>query len=244
MDVAAAGRCAERWTFSAEEFVSARRSEQRACKALWLGVDDAHENGRVDLHPSLVESVQAAFQSMPFDRGVFENCTIHHRTAQVRQFSVWRCLQKGGGDITGWEGKAYVLGLRLACRSSESSSERILFMLDNMALVMGSSKGRGSARTLNHTCCEVCVISQLSLTILVCAASEDNPADEPSRSKRNRAPMHDDVDRCGTSAPWAAADTELLSVLCAEAARMASEEAPPRKHSGTRSCTGLAGQNR
>ena len=34
-----------------------------------------------------------------------------------------------------------------------------MFLLDNMALVLGASKERGGTPNLNHTCREVCVIS-------------------------------------------------------------------------------------
>ena len=63
VDVAAAGSCAERWRFSAEEFISARRSalgehERKVQRASRLGVEDTHEICRVDLHPSLVGDMQ------------------------------------------------------------------------------------------------------------------------------------------------------------------------------------------
>ena len=66
VDVAAAGSCAERRRFSAEEFVSARRSvlvenERKVQKATFLGVEDVHEESRVDLHPSLVGDTQESF---------------------------------------------------------------------------------------------------------------------------------------------------------------------------------------
>ena len=55
--------------FLLRTFISARRSVQleseRACKALWLGVEDVYESRRVDLHPTLVGSEQADSQSMP-----------------------------------------------------------------------------------------------------------------------------------------------------------------------------------
>ena len=61
--VAAAGSCAERWRISVEETISARRSalvelERKAQNASWLGVEDVHEENRVDLHPSLVGGMQ------------------------------------------------------------------------------------------------------------------------------------------------------------------------------------------
>ena len=53
--------------------------------------------------------------------------------------------------------------------------------------------------------------------------------------------MYNDVDHCGTSAAGANAYSELFAALPAEAARVASGEAPAPKRSGIRSCTGLAG---
>ena len=94
--VAAAGSCAERWRFSAEEFISARRSvlianEWKAQKAAWFGVVDVHEANRVDLHPSLAGSRQESFQSMPCDRAVFENVpsiTLQPKSAWCVLFGV------------------------------------------------------------------------------------------------------------------------------------------------------------
>ena len=53
--------------FSAEEFISARRSvlienERKAQKAAWIGVVDVHEDYRIDLHPSLAGGMQESFQ--------------------------------------------------------------------------------------------------------------------------------------------------------------------------------------
>ena len=73
-------------------------------------------------------------------------------------------------------------------------------------------------------------------------ASEDNPADEPPRSKRYRPRRM--LTKCGTFAPWAAADSELFAVLSLEAARVASAEATTRKQSKNRSNTGLTCQGR
>ena len=159
------------------------------------------------------------------------------------------CLEVSGGKpcrILWREGKAHVLGSRHACRSAECPGKRLLFLLDNMALVLGASKGRGRSPNLNHTSREICVISLATFTIPVCRwiASEDNPADEASRSKRCRPSMHSDVDQCGPSATGSAPDSELLAVLSAEAARVASEEAQARKRSRGRFCAGVADQNR
>ena len=47
--------------------------------------------------------------------------------------------------------------------------KRLLFLLDNMALVLGASKGRRSMPKLNHTCREICVISLATFTVPVSA---------------------------------------------------------------------------
>ena len=114
---------------------------------------------------------------MPDDRAVFEKCAIDHPTAQaclVRP--VWRCLEETTGGAE--RAKLMSMGLRHACRSTECLGKRLLFLLDNMALVLGALKGRGSTPNLNHTCREVCVISLATFTIPVCRwiASESNPA--------------------------------------------------------------------
>ena len=104
--VAAAGSCVERWWFSAEEFLSARRSvlieiERESQVAAWLGVVDVHEDDRV-VHPSLAGGMQESFQSMPCDRAVFENVPsiiLQPKSALVR--AVWRCLEEVFGDLTG-----------------------------------------------------------------------------------------------------------------------------------------------
>ena len=119
------------------------------------------------------------------------------------------------------------MGLRRACRSNASLGKRFLFLLDNMALVLGSFEGVVVALpNLSHTCREVCVISLAIFTIPVCRwiASEDNPTDEPSRSKRHRPDMQHDVDQRGTCALETTADSELFtSFFFSEAARVASE---------------------
>ena len=133
------------------------------------------------------------------------------------------------------------MGLHHACRSIEFLRKRLLFLLDNMALVLGASNGRGSIPNLNHTCREICVISLAMLTIPVCRwiASEDKPADEPSCSTGYRPSMHFDVHNVSRLQR-----RELFAVLSAEAARVASEETQTRKLSRVRSCAGVADRSR
>ena len=137
-------------------------------------------------------------------------------------------------------------GLRHACRSTESLGKRVLFLLDNMAMVLGASKCRGGTPNLNHTGREICVISLAAFTIPVCRwiASEDNLADEPSRSKRYRPITYSDIDQRGMTAKGSTPGSELFAVLSAGAARVAGEEAQSRKLSRVRSCAGVAGLSR
>ena len=164
VDAAAAGGCAERWRCSAEEFISARRSalgehERKVQKASWFGVEDTHEICRVDLHPSLVGHMQEEFHGMPDDRAVFENVP----STILQPKSVW-CVLFGGVwkkplEMLQGEGRAYVMGLRNDCRSTECLEKRLLFFLDNMAWVL--QRAAVVLQNLNHTCREVCVISLL-----------------------------------------------------------------------------------
>ena len=85
--VAAAGSCAGRWRFSAEEFICAWRSV-------------------------LIENERKASPLLGASRRVFsqclvialssKKCSIHHSTAHVSLLrAVWRCLEEVFGDNTG-----------------------------------------------------------------------------------------------------------------------------------------------
>ena len=56
--------------------------------------------------------------------------------------------------------------------------------------------------------------------------------------------MHCDVDRCGTAVTESTPDSELLTVLSAEAARVAGEEGQSRKLARDRSYAGAADLNK
>ena len=118
---------------------------------------------RVDLNPSLVGDMRGSFHAMPVDRAVFENVL----SIVLQPKSAW-CVLFGGVwrkplEILRGEGKACVMGLRHACRSTECLGNRLLFLRDNMALVLGASKGCGSTpkpephllRGLCHLSCHV-----------------------------------------------------------------------------------------
>ena len=97
MDAAATGSCAERWSFSAEELINARRSafvelKLEARKASWPGVEEFREDSRVDLHPTLVGDMREGFHAMPDDRAVFES----HRPSYSPSLPGAPCLEVFG----------------------------------------------------------------------------------------------------------------------------------------------------
>ena len=146
VDAAATGSCGERWRFPAEEFISARRSalvelELEAQKTSWLGVEDIREAGRVDLHPRWVGDMRESFHAMPDDRAVFENIP----STILQPKSAW-CILFGGVwrkplEILRGEGKAYVMGLRHACRSTESLRKTVTVLAGQLGLGTGCFKG-------------------------------------------------------------------------------------------------------
>ena len=137
VDAAAAGSCAERWRFSEEEFISARRSvlvehEQKVQKATWLGVEDIHGESRVDLHPPLLVTCRRVFSQCLM---IALSSKMYHPPYYSPSPSGPSCLEASGGNYwrsCGCEGSVEIL------------VKRLLFLLDNMALVLGAAKGRGS----------------------------------------------------------------------------------------------------
>ena len=79
--------------------------------------------------------------AIPDDRAVFENVP----STILQPKCAW-CVLFGGVlrkplEILRGEGKAHVMGLRHACRSVECLGKRLLFLLDDMALVLSVPKG-------------------------------------------------------------------------------------------------------
>ena len=184
--------------------------------------------------------MQENFQAMSDDRAVFENVPS---TVPQPKSACASCLEVCGGNH--WK----------------SCGERVCVMLVGLlkawgngycscwttwSLVLGASKCRGGTPILNHTGREICVISLATFTIPVCRwiPSDDNLADEPSRSKRYRPITYSDIDQRGMTAKESTPGSELFAVLSAGAARVAGEEAQSRKLSRVRSCAGVAGLSR
>ena len=120
------------------------------------------------------------------------------------------------------------MGLRHAYRCTESQGKRLLFLLDNMALAA--------------------VVLQISTTLVARSVSSlltrstSLSADGSCLVQNSTVPrIHSDVDQCGTAASESTPDSELFTVLSAEAGQAAGEEAQPRMLSRIHSCAGVAG---
>ncbi len=89
----------------------------------------------------------------------------------------------GPEDIMRLEGRALVMSVRHALRSTQNLGHHLVFLCDNLALVLAVTKGRGSSPSLNATCRELSALSLLT----GCSfhfrwvPSELNPSDGPSR---------------------------------------------------------------
>ena len=91
-----------------------------------------------------------------------------------------------------------------------------------------------------------CVISLATFIIPLCTGFRQKiirPTSHLAPSVAARA-MYSDVDQCRPSATGSALDAELLAVLSAEAAQVASEETQTRMQSASRSCIAVTDQNR
>ena len=226
VDTATAGSCAERWRSSAEDFISARRSA--------LG----ELNGKCR-KPAGLESKTHMFLSCEMCRHPYYNPSLPGAY----------CLEVSGGNqwiscgkrtlLWSWDGVMLVGLLK--------PGETVPVLAGQHTIGLGCFK-RAAVVPRVSTTSEVCVISLATFTIPVCRwiASETNPADDQSRPMRYRPRMHSDVDQYETSTTGLTPDSELFTVLPAEAARVAGEDVQPRKPSGVRSstCVASTGQGR
>ena len=148
---------------------------------------------------------------------------------------VWMCLEENHWISCGERAKRMLWDMLVILLQACGNGSCSCWTTWHWSWVL--QKCRSSVPSLNHTYREVCVVSLATFTIPVCRwiASETNPADEPSRSKCYRPRMHSDAEQYETSTTELTPDSELFTVLSAEAARVAGEGVQPRKPSRVRS---------
>jgi hypothetical protein len=81
------------------------------------------------------------------------------------------------------EGEAVLLGLKWLLRDSGHRGRRVVFLVDNMALLGALKKGRSPSKRLNRVCRRVAahVLGGDLYVDYYYVRSADNPADGPSR---------------------------------------------------------------
>ena len=93
-------------------------------------------------------------------------------------------------NILATEARALVWAIRRLCRSTKFHNVRLLFLVDNLPLVLAMTKGRAASQLLTTPLRQICALSIASGSPFVSRwiASERNPADKPSRVIRPTLP--------------------------------------------------------
>ena len=165
--------------------------------------------------------MQAKFHAMLDDHAVFENVP----SSILQPKSAW-CVFFGGQSLC--HGTASCLSV--FCKPGEM----VLVLAGHHGIGLGCLK---SAAVVSRVSTTRVARSVSSLLPGSPSLSADGSADEPSRSKRYRPCMHFDVDLYETSTTGFTPDSELFTVLPADAARVTGEEVQPRNPSRVRSST-------
>ena len=214
-------------------------------KASWLGVEDINEVCRVDLHTSLVGDTRENFHAMPDGRAVFEN--VPSTTLQPK--SAWGVLFGGV-----WRKPLETCGVRAKLVSWDC------VMLVGLLKVWGN--GYCSCWTTwpwSWVLQRASVVLQVSTTLVARSVSSLLPRSpslsaDGSRLRQIRPTSHlvqsVTVQECilmlinvGRLQRRLTPDSELFTVLSAEAARVAGEEAQSRKLARFGPCTDAADTN-
>ena len=182
---------------------------------------------------------------MPCDLDDFEMCDPSYYSESMPGAS---CLEVYGGSLRRSHGNRATpkaaMEFRHACRSTESQGKRFQFLLDNMALVLGASKCRGSTPNLNHTSREIYIISLATFTVLSVDGLHQKITQQTShlvQSVTDRAciPM--------LTIAGFLQRSQLLTRSSLSSSQPKPHELPVRKRklgNGSRSCAGVADQSR
>ncbi|CAE7199591.1 unnamed protein product, partial [Symbiodinium natans] len=177
--VAGTARCSEAWRFSVEGCIKARESA--------LGLDESGDG-----LPDLLQHECARTCERDF-REVHPN---------LLDASEWHIVFSGAWDFTEnilrTEGRALVSGIRHKLRCRRSLGKRHVCLVDNLALALAVTKGRGRSQLSNRTCQELCALALAADCKFTTrwVPSERNCADKPSRFPR-LCPLKDFELACG-----------------------------------------------
>ncbi|CAE7543518.1 unnamed protein product [Symbiodinium sp. CCMP2592] len=90
------------------------------------------------------------------------------------------------------EAHAFLLALKWICRHAKKHGHKVPFLIDAKVVVGAITKGRSSARSL-RTCLRSAAAHVMAANLLprlIYIPSESNPADRPSRGRRQRPPAN------------------------------------------------------
>ena len=173
------GSVSEKWRFDVEDAISARKqafaSEQDAMlEAIVMDTPRPTGARRVRKPPVRTCPVPAFVAVAPSAIGDFDSWQLACRGR-------WSRAEK----IVRTEGRALTIGLRHAVRTWSYMGSRLVILCDNLGLVLGLAKGRGTSAAVNACCREVGALLLLTGCSLHVRwiASEQNPADKPSRAR-------------------------------------------------------------
>ena len=194
------GRQSERWRFKYEDATKAR--QHALDSALFdSGIHDpdgswddvlAADSGRglaevwsrQPYDPLGADSSPPGGVTVPADPGFAEIplAVLHGERWNVVQSCPWKYKE----NILRTEGRAVEWAVRRKCRSSKNFNQRHVFLVDNLPLVLGLTKGRAASSHLIPVCRSVCALSLVSGSRFYFRwiPSELNPADEPSRNRK------------------------------------------------------------
>ena len=187
--VSSIGRCSERWRFRVE---GAQRAREHALHQAPVDPmsypDKALENLLVD-NPS-------AFDEVPSDFLKSDSWKVVHASKVA-----------GSTNILELEGEALLMAIRHTLRNTGALGKKILFIVDNLPLALGATKGRANSRYLRHVLQKIAALSLTTGCKIVVrwVPSELNPADHPSRGDHGffTTPFHVHLSRRHGAAPAA-----------------------------------------
>ena len=251
VDAAATGSCTERWRFSAEEFISARRSALvelvlEAQKASWLGAEDIREASRVVQHLLWMVTCGKVFTQCLMIALSSKMC---HRPSCSPSLPGASCLEVSGGNhwkscgerakLMSWDCVMLVRPLSVWRNGYCSCWTTWPWYWVLKGPRQYSKPQPHLSRGLCHLSCHV----HHPLSAGGSRLKVSRPTSHLVQSVTVQEP-HSDVDQCGTAASESIPDSELLTVLSAEAARVAREEARSQKLSQDCSYAGAGDLNK
>ena len=180
------GRTPEKWRFQLEDAIKARNHSLPTSCSVPQQIDVPPENFGQLPDSSDGVAAPAGPDSPPCGFDEVPDSLLKGGPWVVVQSRRWDYLE----NILATEARALVWAIRRLCRSAKFHNKRLLFLVDNLPLVLAITKGRATSTHLIGPCRQVAAHSFASGSRFNSRwiASERNPADKPSREFRTVGP--------------------------------------------------------